>query len=214
MVAHIAVLGYWLGSELVINRTFRYLCWQSSLAVSERDQLMDLVMHVDQHVRYALALQLGLGFALAFLLGYLPGGSMAAWLAGAFGSGLLILVEVTHRQRKKSAGQLLAITDRLLRYILMAGLLALAAVALLGKLALPAWLSWKLLCFVGVMACGIGIRLSLIQLVPTWSKILSQGSTPESEQIIRRIYAQSTSILGLLWVFIALIVWLSVWKPF
>ena len=46
MITHIAVLGFWLGAELGINRTYRYVTWSSSLAFPERDRLMDHVLNL------------------------------------------------------------------------------------------------------------------------------------------------------------------------
>ena len=80
LVAHIAVLGYWLGSELVINATYRYVSCADAMPFAERDRLMEHVMHVDQHVRYALVLQAALGTALAVTYGYIPGGRDVAVL--------------------------------------------------------------------------------------------------------------------------------------
>ncbi|MEO5829905.1 MAG: hypothetical protein ABIQ36_04990, partial [Rhodanobacter sp.] len=79
LVMHIAVLGYWLGAELVINSTYRYVSCGSHMPFAERNRLMEHVMHVEQHVRYALVLQAGLGFALAALYGFVPGGERSAW---------------------------------------------------------------------------------------------------------------------------------------
>ena len=79
LVVHIAVLGYWLGSELVINSTYRYVAYGRHIPFAERNRLMEHVMHVDQHVRYALVLQAGLGFGLATLYGMIPGGEPLAW---------------------------------------------------------------------------------------------------------------------------------------
>ncbi len=45
LVAHIVVLGYWLGADLVINSTYRYVCWARNLPFDERNKLMDHVMH-------------------------------------------------------------------------------------------------------------------------------------------------------------------------
>ena len=61
------MLGYWLGAELVINSTYRYVSWAATMPFAERDRLMEHVMDVDQHVRYALVLQAGLGVALVSL---------------------------------------------------------------------------------------------------------------------------------------------------
>ena len=50
LAAHIVVLGYWLGSELVINSTYRLVSFADDMSFAERDRLMNHVMHVDQHV--------------------------------------------------------------------------------------------------------------------------------------------------------------------
>jgi hypothetical protein len=212
VVAHIAVLGYWLGSELVINSSYRYVCWASSMAFEERDRLMDHVLHVDQHVRYALVLQVGLGAALAALYGYFPGGSVAVAAAVVAALAWLALVEVTHRMRKQPLGRRLAAIDRVLRYLLMAALTATAGMALTIGTAVPSWLAWKLLLFVCVMACGVGIRFSIMDFFRTWAVIKRDGSSDDSERRIRFIYSYGTAILVGLWVFIAGIVALSVWR--
>lgn len=213
LVAHIVVLGYWLGSELVINSTYRHVSWASSLPLPDRNRLMDHVMHVDQHVRYALVLQFVFGFTLVFLLGYLPGGKQAAAMVAIMGVCWFVLVELTHRLRKRPVGTSLAALDRVIRYLLMAGLVILAVLAMFGQAALPSWLAWKLVCFAAVMACGVGIRLVLVRLFVVWKELPETGSAPGVEEAIRSIYWKATSVLYLLWVFIAAIVWLSVLKP-
>lgn len=213
LVAHIAVLGYWLGSELVINSTYRYVSWSAGMPFTERNRLMDHVMDVDQHVRYALVLQAGLGTMLAALFGYLPGGAMLAGIALVAMAGWLALVELTHRRRNGEPGRRLAAMDRGLRYAAIVVLLALAGLAIAGQGAMPAWLAWKLAAFAGVIACGLGIRFALMAFYRTWTEIAREGSSDEREQVIRRTYVQATSVLGLLWVFIAAIVALSILKP-
>lgn len=213
LVLHIVVLGYWLGSEFVINQTYRYVTLARDMDLAQRGHLMDHVMTVDQHVRYALILQLMLGFSLAALMGYLPGGGSMAAGAVALGLAWLVLVEWTHRRRKTPLGHQLARWDRVLRYMMMLALLALGVAVLSGSLSMPAWLGWKLLCFAGVMACGVGIRLVLLALPPLWQSMAREGSSEAHERALRQIYRRATSVLVLLWVFIGSIVWLSVVKP-
>jgi hypothetical protein len=213
LVAHIAVLGYWLGSELVINSTYRYVSWSAGMPFAERNRLMDHVMDVDQHVRYALVLQAGLGTMLAALLGYLPGGAALASTAFAGMVAWLALVELTHRLRSLESGRRLAAVDRGVRYVAIVTLLALAALAVTGRGTLPGWLGWKLAAFAGVIGCGLGIRFALMAFYRSWVEIAREGSSPAREQSIRRTYVQATGILGLLWVFIAAIAALSLWKP-
>lgn len=212
-VAHIAVLGYWLGSELVINSTFRYVCWAADMPFPERSRLMDHVMEVDQHVRYALVLQAGLGTMLACLLGYLPGGDRGAQVAALLAVAWLVLVEATHRARNRPFGRELARIDRGSRYLLMAALAVVAGAGLAGIATLPAWLALKLLAFAAVMACGVGIRFALIRFFTAWASIRADGTNPALEATVRGIYVRATGILVLLWVFIAVVVALSVLRP-
>ena len=213
LVAHIAVLGYWLGSELVINRTYRYVCHGRQLPFAERSRLMELVMHVDQHVRYALVLQAGLGFALAIGYGLIPGGGSLLWAIGIATLVWLGFVEAVHRLRNSRAGKALGAIDRGSRYLLMATLLALAGGLIAGSWALPLWLRLKIGLFAAVMACGVGIRLALIRHFRTWSVMAHEGPTDASNAIIERTYVRATAVLVLLWLFIAAIAAVSVWKP-
>lgn len=213
LVFHIAVLGYWLGSEFVINSEYRYVCRAAAMPFAERKRLMEHVMDVDQHVRYALVLQAGLGTVLAALLGYFPGGSTLAWIAGIVGLLWLVFVEVIHRLRHGAHGQRLARLDRLIRSLLMAVLVVGGLSAVYGAISLHGWLAWKLILFGGVIACGIGIRYSMIRFFGVWREIEAGGSNPDLEEAIQKVYVSSTSILGLLWVCIAGIVVLSILKP-
>jgi len=213
LVAHVAVLGYWLGSELVINSTYRYVCRSDAMPFAERDRLMEHVMHVDQHVRYALVLQAALGTALAALYGYVPGGPALAWAALGVGGAWLAFVEAVHRLRHSAAGKPLAAVDRGSRYALMTLLVAVAAGLVGGAWPMPAWLRWKLAAFAGVVACGVGIRFALVAHFRTWAAMRRDGVTDEANATIRRTYVRATAILVLLWLFIAAIAALSVVKP-
>lgn len=213
LVLHIAVLGYWLGSELVINSTYRYVSYADAMPFAERDRLMQHVMHVDQHVRYALVLQAGLGFTLAALYGYVPGGTATAWICGILAALWLGFVEAVHRLRHHAIGPRLAAIDRGSRYIVMALLVAIALGMIGSGWDMPLWLRIKLALFAGVMASGVGIRLALISHFRTWAVMARDGPDDTTNAIIRRTYAKATSVLAVLWLFIAAIVVLSVWKP-
>lgn len=213
IVLHVAVLGYWLGSELVINSTFRFVSLGTDIPFSERSRMMDHVMNVDQHVRYALVFQAGLGFAISALYGYIPGGPRAALIIGLLALLGLAFVELVHRQRSTSLGKRLALVDRSLRYVAIL-LLGAAAAGWIGTgWAMPGWLRWKLALFAGVIACGIGIRFGLMRFFRTWAVMARDGPDERTNRIIRQTYWRSTSVLVLLWLLIAGIVLLSVLKP-
>lgn len=213
LVAHIAVLGYWLGSEFVINSTYRYVCYAGDMPFGERSRLMDHVMHVDQHVRYALVLQAGLGLSLAALYGFVPGGGETAAAAGIGTLLWLGFVEAVHRLRHAPLGKRLAPVDRGSRYVLMAVLVAVATGLIGGAWDMPAWLRLKLALFAGVIASGVGIRFALIGHFRTWAIMAREGPTAATNAVIRATYRRATAVLLLLWVFIGLIVVVSVTKP-
>jgi hypothetical protein len=205
---HIAVLGYWLGAEFVINSEYHFVVRRADLPMSARDAMMDHVMKVDQHVRYALILQATLGTMLMAVTGLLP--NMFMWIALLAGLGWLVLVEVVHRLRKAPSGQLLARIDRGQRY----GVAALLVIAALAVTDWPIWLRIKLALFAGVIGCGVLIRFALIRHFQLWGEIVHQGSTHVRESELRGIYRTATSILLALWSQIAAIAVLSVFKPF
>lgn len=213
LVLHIAVLGYWLGSELVINSTYRYVSYGRAIPFAERQRLMDHVMVVDQHVRYALVLQAMLGTMLAASYGFVPGGEFLVEVAAVIGIAWLAFVEAVHRMHKTAIGKVLAAIDRGSRYFLIVILLVLASGLVGGDWAMPLWLRLKLGLFAGVISCGVGIRFALIAHFRTWAVMASDGVTEERNAVIERTYVRATSVLVLLWVFIAAIVVVSVIKP-
>lgn len=213
LVLHIAVLGYWLGSELVINSTYRYVSYSGDMPFGERQRLMDHVMVVDQHVRYALVLQAMFGTMLAAAYGLVPGGEGLITSAAVIGVAWLAFVEAVHRLHKTRIGKTLAAIDRGSRYGLIVVLLGLASGLLGGDWSMPLWLRLKLGLFAGVISCGVGIRFALIAHFRTWALMARDGVTPERNAVIERTYVRATAVLVLLWVFIAAIVVVSVIKP-
>ena len=211
-VLHIIVVGYWLGADLVINSTFRHLCYSQDMAFSQRDRLMDHILNVDQHVRYALLLQLGLGFWLASQRGYLPDGMLPV-ITTAMVGGWLLLVEVTHRQRKSPLGLTLAKVDRGLRYLLLISLLLLGLGILSNTIVAPGWLGWKLLLFALVITSGVAIRFQVIKFYQCWQRLRSNPDSQEDNDVIKQVYINSRRILLFLWGCISLMVLLSVGKP-
>jgi len=213
LVAHILVVGYWLGSDLIINSTFRYVSRASSMPFADRDRLLEHVLDVDQHVRYALILQVWLGTTLGALLGYLPGGTLLAGTATVLGIAWLALVELTHRLRRKPEGRVLGLIDRAIRYVAIFTAMTIFVGTLMSYFSVASWLAVKLALLAGVIVSGLGIRFELIHYFAVWHTIRVEGSTEERERLLRSRYKSSTTVLVLLWLFIATIVAVSVLKP-
>ena len=81
--AHVWVMGYWIGSDLVVNALTFYTARSTALPGAERRRQWDFLMDVDQHPRNALILSVPLGLTLAAWSGLLPLGSaavLALWI--------------------------------------------------------------------------------------------------------------------------------------
>jgi hypothetical protein len=115
--------------------------------------------------------------------------------------------------RHAPLGKRLALIDRASRYVLMAVLVAVATSLIGSSWDMPAWLRVKLALFAGVIASGVGIRLALIGHFRTWAIMARDGPNAATNAVIRATYWRATAVLLLLWVFIGLIVVLSVTKP-
>lgn len=209
-IAHIAVLGYWLGAELVINSGYRQVCFTRELPLAERSRMMDFVMRADQHVRYALILQASLGLSLASLHGYIPGGTVLAGIAIGAGAAWLALVEITHRLRKTPTGTTLARIDRVIRYLTLLVFAAIAFQWLGADWSMPAWLRYKMLAFAAIIACGVVIRLILIKHFQAWARLEVGEDFNKNNTIVQQSYKRATSVLVGLWVLIGVCVYLSV----
>lgn len=199
--AHVLVMGYWLGSELVINALTHYIARSSSLPAAERMRLWDFLLDVDQHVRNALILSVPLGFTLAAFLGLVPlggAGLAALWVLSALWFGYMWLV---HWRRKTPGGRALAVWDWRLRYLLIVLFAGSALWSLATGRPYPTtWLALKVLLFAGVMACGIAVRHYIREAYRDALPAIAEGrATAEDEATFRRLMARATWALVVLW---------------
>ncbi|MFK8053761.1 MAG: hypothetical protein AB8F65_12415, partial [Woeseiaceae bacterium] len=82
-----------------------------------------------------------------------------------------------------------------------------------GAWPVPDWLRWKLALFAGVISSGLIIRFVLMRHFSVWEEMRHEGDTDARNAIIKQTYVRSTSVLSMLWLFIASIVILAVSKP-
>lgn len=213
--AHVLVMGYWLGSELVINALAHYVARATTLPGAERMKLWDLVLDVDQHVRNALILSVPLGFSLAALRGLVPLGStglVLLWIASAAWFWFMWLV---HWRRKAPEGPALARWDWWIRYALIAlfALVSLWSLATGWPLA-TRWLAFKVLLFSGVIACGIGVRYCIRAAYRSALPAIAADRAGEAEnREFQTLMVKATWMLVVLWVLLFAIGALGALKP-
>ena len=211
---HVLVMGYWIGSDLVVNALTHYVTRTSTLPGDERRRLWEFLMHVDQHPRNALILSVPLGFTLAAQIGllWLDNTALASlWIASAAWFGYMWL---THWKRSSPSGPALARWNWRSRYVLIAAFLFMGAVSLVTDRPLAApWLAWKVILFAAVLACGIGIRHYIREAYRVWPRIWDGRGTASDEQSVRTAMNRATCVLWLLWSLLFVIGWLGVAKP-
>lgn len=211
---HVLVMGYWIGSDLVVNALTHYVTRSSSLPGTERKRLWDFLMDVDQHPRNALILSVPLGFTLAAQTGlvWLDNAALATlWIASA---AWFVCMWAAHWKRSAASGPALAKWDWRIRYVLIVAFLFVGIVSLVtGRPLAAPWLAWKVTLFAGVLACGIGIRHYIRVSYAAWPRIWAGEGTAADEAAVRTSMRRATWALWCLWLMLAAIGWLGVAKP-
>jgi len=211
---HVAVMGYWLGSDMVVNAVTHYFKNARELSVTERGRLWDFLLLIDQHPRNALILSIPLGFSLAAERGFLPLSRLAllvVWLASL---GWFVYIWILHWRRDTAAYALLSRVDLGLRWALAVALLVLGGASLRrGGLVGPPWLGLKLVLFAGVILCGLVIRRYIAAVVRVLPELRARGSTPAVEARISHALDRGTYTLWVLWILLVAIGYLGVAKP-
>lgn len=213
--AHVLVMGYWLGSELVINALTHYIARTTTLSGVERMRLWDFLLDVDQHVRNAMIMSVPLGFTLASMLGLvaIEGAWMwALWIVSAAWFWFMWLV---HWRRKSPEGATLARWDWRFRYPLIAFFAGSGLWSLLTGWPYPtAWLAVKVLLFAGAMVCGIFVRYYIREAYKSaLPAIAADRATPADNAEFRSLMVRGTWALVVLWVILFTIGALGTFKP-
>ncbi len=214
--AHVLVMGYWLGSELVINALSHYVTRATALSGEERQRLWDFTLDVDQHVRNAMIMSVPLGFSLAAWMGLSPitGGWLALlWVAS---TAWFALMWATHLKRSTPFGARLAAWDWGVRYVLIAVFLVFGLMSLLTGWPFPAkWLSLKILLIAPAIACGLGVRHYIrVAYAKALPAIFSGKAGAAENAIFQMTVVRATWVLVGLWVILFTIGALGALKPF
>lgn len=212
---HVAIMGYWLGSDFVLNALTHYFKNAKSLSVDERMKLWDFLLLVDQHPRNALILSLPLGFQLAAQLELSP--ITGPWLTALWVISIawFIFIWVLHYQVGKPTYRPLSKIDLTFRYVLIAVLLVVGLASVFGDGPLGAkWLGAKVALFALIISCGLGIRHYIAQVYAVFPTFKADGSSPEVEAVITHALNWGSYVLYVLWAMILVVSYLGAAKPF
>ncbi|MEY2625941.1 MAG: hypothetical protein RL412_1716 [Pseudomonadota bacterium] len=213
--AHVLVMGYWLGSELVINALTHYVARTTSLSGAERMRLWDFLLDVDQHVRNAMIMSVPLGFTLAAMLGLVPISGIwmvLLWIVSAVWFWFMWLV---HWRRQSPEGATLARWDWRVRYPLIAFFAGTGLWSLVAGWPYPThWLALKVLLFAGGMVCGIFVRYYIREAYRSaLPAIAADRATAADNAEFQLLMRKGTWALVVLWVLLFTIGALGALKP-
>lgn len=161
---HLLVFVYWLGGDLGAFYTSRFLI-RPGISADRRLLAAKIVNDVDMAPRTALILAFPTGLSLAQASGWLDLSMVllgAVWIAAL---GWLTLAWAIH-MKHGTAPVLWRQIDLTLRWALIFGLTAAAALNITGAGNLPLFLSLKLLALAGCTGLGLYIRAVLKPLGP------------------------------------------------
>jgi len=213
--AHVLVMGYWLGSELVINALTHYIARTTTLPAAERMRLWDFLLDVDQHVRNAMIMSVPLGFTLAAYLGLVPNEGAAMWWLWVLSALWFWFMWLVHWRRKAPEGVVLARWDWRIRYTLITLFAGSALWSLTsGSPYAAPWLALKVLLFAGGMVCGIFVRHYIREAYRSALPAIGAGRATQADNAeFALLMRKATWALVVLWVLLFAIGALGALKP-
>jgi len=192
---HVLALVYWLGGDLGTFLASRYIT-RSDLGIEARKTAFAILQECDLGPKLAMPLTLGSGFHLTVL--YWPplfpqGSPGLVWLVVMIWLGLVWTQHVSH-----GANPILPRVDLVLRYGIVAGVIALAVMG--WQQDLPDHVALKMLVFAGLVACGIAVRFALRPFAMAYLKMVSDGASPETDLAMVRHLAHCRRYVWLIWI--------------
>ncbi len=213
IVAHILIIGYWLGTDLAV--------YYISGAIVDADKPTPVrvfaakaMLLLDMVPRTALILTLLTGLSLAGAR-WLPGDLIAVWWLWPLLLAWLALTWTVFRLEHSALGHQLARIDFAFRVlvVLVCFGLAVALVTGLGSFAVLPWLGGKLAIMGLIIALGLLIRIQLKPFGPLFGQVAQGQADASTEAQLRRLIAQVKVPVWIIWVSLVVAAVLGHLKP-
>ena len=100
-----------------------------------------------------------------------------------------------------------------MRYVVLAALIGSGVAGLAGAIALPLFISFKLLALATCIAIGLLVRRQLVPLFPAIIALRENGPTPEGDKAIAGVIAITQPTVMVLWVVVLIASFLGIATP-
>jgi hypothetical protein len=213
VLAHILVIGYWLGTDLAV--------YYISSAIVDPDRPVPVrifaakvMLLLDMVPRTALILTLLIGLSLAGAR-WLPPSLMAAWWLWPLLLAWLALTWAVFRLEHAALGHTLARVDFAFRILVMLACfgLAIALFAGAGPFTVLPWLAGKLAIMGLIIALGLIIRIQLKPFGPLFGLVAQGQADAATEARLQRLIARVKIPVWVIWISLVVAAVLGSLKP-
>lgn len=208
---HLLIPIYWLGGDLGAFYASRFMV-DPSRSVPERLMALKILNNIDMAPRTTLILAFPTGFGLAAAKGWIDLPASAAVLVWMLGLAWLALAWTVHLKHGP-AGTGYKRVDIAVRYVVLAGLIGSGVAGLAGGIALPLFITLKLLALATCIAIGLLVRRQLVPLFPAIIALRENGPTPEGDRTIAGVIAITQPTVMVLWAVVLVACFLGIATP-
>jgi hypothetical protein len=208
---HVLIPVYWLGGDLGAFYGSNFMV-DPKRTVPERMMALKILNNIDMAPRTALVLTFPTGFGLAVAKGWLDlpaAWAIVVWVVFLAWLALAWAVHLKHGPQGAGLKRL----DILVRYIVLAGLVAGAMLGLSGEIAVPLFVSLKLLVLAICITLGLIVRRQLVPLFPAIIQMRESGPTPETDRIIAAVNAKARISVLTIWGLVLIASFLGIATP-
>lgn len=196
---HVLLFVYWLGGDLGTYYSSRYVV-NPNLSPAQRSTALNIMLGVDQGPRLAMALIFAPGIHLAAQYNLIA--IADPWLALIWMICLLwfVMVLTLHFAKDKAYIPVLSKIDFYFRIILVGSLLGIGFYSLVTNALISAsWVSWKIIIFALLVACGLAIRIHLKSFIPAFQALMTQGPSDKVNQELNSSIAKCRPFVYFIW---------------
>lgn len=197
--AHVLGLVYWLGADLGTWYS-SYFAIDKKLPAGTRVVIIRILLALDLSPRICMTLMLPLGIHLAWRLRLLSLDAASIGIMWVICLTWLSMVLYLHVSAPGASKQLLTRLDWHFRLLVIIGLVAYGAYLMAstgsGRFL---WLSYKLLIYAAMVACGLVIRRLMRPFGSAFGRLAQNAASPQDDEAIRSSLQACRPFVLIIW---------------
>jgi hypothetical protein len=211
---HLLLFVMWLGADVGVFLLGQHFRKRELYTLDQRIALLKLLVIVDLTPRTAWALMVPVSLTVSYMGGWWELPLAIVWIGWVISAIWLWLVFDAHAHDMTPRAARNRRIEGWIRYLLCAGYLFLGAESLLtGHPIGPTWLAWKALLFGAIFAAAIMIDVSFKPVGAQLGRLLSEGSSDETEVPLRQTMDRTRLWVWLTYLLLVITSYLGSVKP-